>query len=82
MKGGAFGGCFEMYKETLKRIEKEFNLERLKRLSAQVYVWERSFSYENFSKSAEYCFEQFRETGVSRVRKIPLSADGATTYLD
>lgn len=46
-------GYLETYKETLKRIEKEFDLERLKRLSAQVYVWERRV----FSKTdrEKYC---------------------------
>lgn len=71
-----------MYGKILESIEKEFDLENLKRLSTQLYVWERSFSYKNFQKSAGYCFKKFREAGLSKSRKISLRADGVTTYLD
>ena len=71
-----------MYNKLLEIIEKELDLENLKRSSFQIYNLERTFSYKKFSKSAEYCFNQFRKSGISCVKKISLASDGITTYLD
>ena len=70
-----------MYSEIFKIIEQEFDLENLKRNSNQIYNYERDFCYQGFHQSADFCFNQFKESGIS-VEKIPLSADGKTTYLD
>ena len=71
-----------MYQKILQIIEREFNLESLKRNSNQIYNYERNFSYENFHKSADFCLNQFKESGISDVEKISISSDGETTYLD
>jgi len=70
-----------MYSEIFKIIEEEIDLENLKRNSNQIYNYERDFCYKGFHQSADFCFNQFKESGIS-VEKIPLSADGKTTYLD
>ncbi len=70
-----------MYSEIFKIIEQEIDLGTLKKNSNQIYNYERDFCYKGFHQSADFCFNQFKESGIS-VEKIPLSADGKTTYLD
>ncbi|MCK4245183.1 MAG: M28 family peptidase, partial [Candidatus Omnitrophica bacterium] len=71
-----------MYQKILEIVEEEIDLENLKRTSNQINNYERNFSYKDFHKSASFCFNKFRESGISEVRKITLPSDGKTTYLD
>ncbi len=71
-----------MYQKILETIEQEIDLENLKRTSNQINNYERSFSYRGFHKSASFCFNKFRESGISEAKKISLPSDGKTAYLD
>ena len=71
-----------MYHGILELVEREFNLESLKRTSTQIYNFERHFCYKGFQKSALYFTQELKRAGALGVKKKDLPADGETTYLD
>jgi len=43
-----------MFKKLVAMIGKKLDLGILKKVSTQIYAWQRGFCYRDFSKSAQY----------------------------
>ncbi|OGV38557.1 MAG: hypothetical protein A2020_00515 [Lentisphaerae bacterium GWF2_45_14] len=71
-----------MYKKLYTEFRKSFDFETFKKNSFAIHGFEKTCSYNDFAKAAEYCFHKFKEAGASDVRKIVLKADGKTSYMD
>ena len=71
-----------MYKQIASAIEREFNMENLKSMSARINGFERSCCYRGFRESSAFCYRQMRETGFSMTKQIAIPADGKSTFMD
>ncbi len=66
----------------MTRIDNKSYLERIQLKTIMLAELEKSSSYDDFSRSAQFCFEQLRDAGFSDVRKISHRADGKNTVFD
>ncbi len=68
--------------QLFRLASRHLRMDALLRNAAALYVWEKDPGYANFKKSAEVCVRALEEAGFSDIEKIPLPADGVTTFMD
>jgi len=71
-----------MYEEIFSILSEYFDESESFKHVAEIHGNDYWFDYSHFGKTAEYCFKQMKNTGLSDVELIPLKADGRTAYGD
>jgi len=69
-------------KSSLQDIIANFDFERMQQTAYLLHDIEKTSSYDDFTRSAEFCAGQLRDAGFTDVQLISHPADGKTTFFD
>ncbi|MDP6779692.1 MAG: DUF4910 domain-containing protein [Candidatus Latescibacteria bacterium] len=71
-----------MLERIYEMLAGELSGENAKEMAARIHAFDRTCSYDNFSKSARYCLDRMREFGLQSPELLKFPADGKQTYGD
>ena len=63
-------------------LEKEFDINHCMEVLTAIWENDRWIDFKAFEKTADYCENIMKESGLSEVERLSLSADGTTLYGD
>ena len=71
-----------MFEKAAELLHAELSVEKALEHARRLHQWDRTYSHDQFKKTAAYCASALKQLGLASVERVSHPADGTTVYWD